>query len=185
MTEIARQNGPSSSDLLWQVRVAVPFSYAASKNQIYTRGRAGHVALRRESRAKREEIILRIRESLRGRQLARNKVWIEILVQKPNHRGDAVNVVDLVCDALKSAVGIDDRWFCIRRLDWEVVKEDPQLFITIGQESNVDSQVCSSCGQIKALKEFNRNRRKERGVGRQCRQCQRMSRCLARKGNGR
>jgi hypothetical protein len=169
---------PDAPDLLWMVRVAVPFSYAASKNHIYALRRTGHVALRRESRAKRDEIILMIRNSLGGRRVAHNKVWIDILVQKPNHKGDAINVVDLVCDALKDALGVDDRWFCIRRLDWEVVKENPNIFIGIGQDSKLDCQVCSYCGQIKELKEFNASKYNHLGVGRECKECRRKGRRL-------
>lgn len=165
-------------DLLWQVRIAVPFSYAASKNHIYAMRRTGHVALRRESRTKREEIGRRIRDALKGRPVAHNKVWIDILVQKPNHRGDAVNVVDLVCDALKKAVDVDDRWFCIRRLDWEIAKDDPMLFIGVGQDTDTDCQVCSYCGQIKELSEFNRSKGNRLGVGRECKQCRREGRQL-------
>lgn len=192
-TELAREAGaktnqeakqsiawydPDGPELLWQVRVAIPFSYAASKNHIYALRRAGHVALRRESRAIRNEIVHAIRNSLRQRRVAHNKLWIDILVQKPNHRGDAVNVIDLVCDALTSAVGVDDRWFCIRRLDWEIVKENPTLFIGVGQDSDLDCQVCSYCGQIKELKEFNANKRNRLGVGRECKQCRREGRRL-------
>ncbi len=165
-------------ELLWQVRVAIPFSYAASKNHIYALRRAGHVALRRESRAKRSEIVLLIRNALRGRRVAHNKVWIDLLVQKPNHRGDAINVIDLVCDAIKDALAVDDRWFCIRRLDWEIAKESPKLFIGIGQDSDQDSQVCSYCGQIRGLTEFNASKYGRLGVGRECKQCRREGRRL-------
>jgi len=165
--------------LLWQVRVAIPFSYAASKNHIYALRRAGHVCLRRESRAKRDEIVLLLRAALQGRRVAHNKVWIDILAQKPNHRGGAVNVLDLVCDAVKEALTIDDRWFCIRRLDWEIAKDTPHLFIGIGQESDEDAQVCSYCGMIKPLSDFNANRRLPLGVGRECRECRREGRRMA------
>ncbi len=167
------QEGPN---LLWFTRVAIPFSYAASKNHIYAHRRTGHIALRRESRAKRDEIVCLIRDGLKGHHVAHNKVWIDILVQKPNHRGDAVNVVDLVCDALTKALGVDDRWFCIRRLDWEVVKESPMLFIGIGQDTNADCMVCSYCGQIKELGEFNKRKSGHLGVGRECKQCLREGR---------
>lgn len=111
-----------------------------------------------------------------------NKVWIDILVQKPDHRGDAVNVIDLVCDALKDALPVDDRWFCIRRLDWEIAKENPRLFIGIGQASDQDCQICSYCGQIKELEAFNRSRSRPLGVGRECKDCRRAGRLLARHG---
>lgn len=160
------------------LRVKVPFTYAASKNHIYARRASGHVFLRTESRAKRTEISASIRDGLRGRKVAHNKVWIDILVQKPNHYGDAINVIDLVCDAIKDAIPVDDRWFCIRRLDWEIVKDDPQLIIGIGQATKEDAQVCSYCGQIKPLDAFTRDKGRPLGVGRECRDCRRNGRLL-------
>jgi hypothetical protein len=173
-------NAQDDPPLLWWARVAVPFSYAVSKNHIYSLRTAGHVVLRREARDARRVIALLVKESLAGRRVAHNKVWIDILVQKPDHKGDAVNVVDVVCDALKDALPVDDRWFCIRRLDWEIVKEDPRLFIGIGQASDRDCQICSYCGQIKELAAFNRSRSRPLGVGRECKDCRRNGRVLAR-----
>jgi hypothetical protein len=175
---------PEGPELLWHVRVAVPFSYAASKNHIYTLRRSGHIALRRESRQIRQAITAALRAGLHCMPIVHNKVWIDILVQKPNHKGDAVNVVDLVCDAVKDAMDrVDDRWFCIRRLDWEVVKKNPKLFVGVGQDRGEDCQVCSYCGQIKALPEFNVARNQPLGVGRECKACRRAGRVLANQEN--
>lgn len=168
-------------DLLWNLRVAVPFTYAASKNHIYTMTRNGHVALRRESRQIRQSITSHLKSGIHCIRVAHNKVWIDILVQKPDHKGDAVNVVDLVCDAVKAAVGVDDRWFSIRRLDWEIVKENPRLFVGIGQDTDVDCTICSYCGQIKPFSQFNQNKRNPLGIGRECRDCRRMGRVLAKR----
>jgi hypothetical protein len=173
-------DGFSGPDLLWQVGIAVPFSYAASKNHIYAMRSRGHVALRSESRALRDEMTLRLRSALAGRRVAHNKLWIDILVQKPDHRGDAVNVVDLVCDAVKAAVTVDDRWFSLRRLDWEIVKDRPQLFLKVGQETDQDCQVCSHCGQIRSIAEFTKRRQTRLGIDRVCRMCRRQGRSLAR-----
>lgn len=167
--------------LLWKVTADVPFSYAVSKNHIYTMRRTGHVALRREARVIRSDIIFAIKRALNGIRVVHNKVWIDILVQKPDHKGDAVNVVDLVCDAVKEAVGVDDRWFAIRRLDWEIVKNNPRLILGVGQDSTVDSQVCSYCGQIKPFSQFNQNKRNPLGIGRECRECRRHGRVLAKR----
>ncbi len=159
-------------DLKWLVRFRVPFSYAASKNHIYAMSRSGHVTLRRESRAMRAMIAEATRSAIGDTRVANNKVWLDIFVQKPNHKGDAVNVVDLVCDAIKDAIPVDDRWYCIRRLDWEVVKGDTgMMFIGIGQDTDVDVQVCSSCGRILPLTEFTKNVRNKHGVTRNCRDC--------------
>lgn len=171
---------PEAPNLAWMVRLAAPFTYATSKNHIYALRRSGHVALRRESAHAKAAISQRIREAFRGRRVAHNKVWIDLLVQKPDHRGDAINVVDLVCDAIKDAIGVDDRWFCIRRLDWEIAKSDPMLYIGIGQESEHDAQVCSHCGVIKPLIAFTRRAKSKLGVGRACRECLRAGRMHAR-----
>lgn len=167
-------------ELLWLVRAGVPFSYAASKNHIYALCRAGHLRLRRESRQMRAAIVSALRTGLHCAPIVHNRVWIDILVQKPNHKGDAVNVVDLVCDAVKEAVGVDDRWFCIRRLDWEIVKDNPRLFVGVGQDSDVSCQICSYCGQIKPFSEFNRSKHNRLGIGRECRECRRNGRVLGR-----
>lgn len=171
---------PLGPDLLWNCRVAVPFTYAASKNHIYTMRRTGHIALRREARQIRQAITSALLRGLHCIRVAHNKVWLDILVQKPNHKGDAVNVLDLVCDATKEAVGIDDRWFSIRRLDWEIVKRNPRLFVGVGQDSDVDCQVCSYCGQIKPFAEFGRRQRNRFGIGRECRECRSRGRQIAR-----
>lgn len=170
-------------DLLWMVRAAVPFSYAASKNHIYALRRTGHLALRRESRQIREAIAGKLQQGLHCMPIVHNKVWIDILVQKPNHRGDAVNVVDLVCDAVKDAMPVDDRWFCLRRLDWEVVKHNPRLIVGVGQASDQDCQVCSYCGGVKPLSEFNISKKSRLGVGRECKACRRLGRRLAKRSN--
>ncbi len=165
-----------SPDLLWLVRIAVPFQYAASKNAIYTTRRNGHVALRRESRAIRDEITLRIKNALIDQPVAHNRLWLDIYVQKPNHRGDAINVLDLVCDAVKDAVPVDDRWFAIRQLNWEVAKNDPMIFVGIGQDTTEDAQVCSYCGMILPFSSFRKSSHSKIGVGRECKDCLRIKR---------
>lgn len=125
----------------WHVRFAVPFTYAASKNHIYTTRGLGHVALRRESRATRDNIEQQTQQAVRGMNVVQAKVYLDLLVQKPDHRGDAVNMVDLVCDGVKRGLGVDDRWFCIRRLDWQIVKEMPHLVIGIAQTATEHHQV--------------------------------------------
>lgn len=168
-------------DLVWLVRFSVPFSYAVSKNHIYTKRAKGHVALRRESRILRDTIAEEARAAVQGRAIHKHKVWLDIFVQKPNHRGDAVNVVDLVCDGVKAGLGLDDRWFSVRGIDWQVAKTDPRLFIGIGQEAVVDSQVCSSCGRILPLAAFNKNVGNLHGVTRNCKECRSVGRLLSRK----
>lgn len=158
-------------DLAWQVRLSVPFSWSGSKNHMFTKRAYGHIALRGESKAFRDAISHAVKVALRGQKVVQNKVWLDIFVQKPNQRGDATNFIDLVCDAVKVAIGVDDRWFSIRRLDWQIAKDNPQIFIGIGQEAVIDAQACSSCGRVLALDQFQQNRALKAGVSRNCREC--------------
>lgn len=59
-------NAQDDPPLLWLARVAVPFSYAVSKNHIYSLRAAGHVALRREARDARRAIALLVRGGWQG-----------------------------------------------------------------------------------------------------------------------
>lgn len=157
--------------LKWIVRFMVPFSYAASKNHIFTLRNTGHLELRGESNKLLKLIADKTRRAVAGEMVVRAKVWIDLLVQKSNHKGDAINVIELVCDGIKEGLGVDDRWFCIRRLDWQIVKTDPQIIIGIGQESSTDRHVCSYCGRVLKLSRFTKDSDAVMGVGRECRKC--------------
>lgn len=172
---------PVTSDpsLMWVTRISVPFDYGFSKNAIWSMGGNNHVYLRKRSKQLRDALCLKLKASLAkpgSPTVVTGKVWVDILVQKPNHRGDAVNVIDSVCDALKEAIGIDDRWFGIRKLDWEIVKENPMLFVGIGQESNIPQRACSYCGLIKSINDnFPVRKHGPDGYGRICRACETIS----------
>lgn len=151
------------------VRVAVPFDYAASKNAVWRHGRGGHVFARAESVAFRAGLAEALRAS--DARWFQGKLWIDIYVEKSNHRGDAINALDVVCDAVKDATGVDDRWYSILRLDWSIVKENPRIYVGVRQSVIEHHQVCSHCGRALTLEHFHKNRGTNLGVGRQCRDC--------------
>ena len=76
-----------------------------------------------------------------------------------------------MCDAIKKAIKIDDRWFCIRRLDWEIIKTNPKLYVGVGQTSNEDVRICSYCGRILPLDRFIKDNKNRLGVRRECNEC--------------
>lgn len=159
-------------ELAWLARVAIPFDSAASKNFIYGFRQGGHVRLREQAKAYRDLIGYRIKGALINQPIVHNKVWLDIYIQKPSHNADAVNFVDTICDAVKRVISVDDRWFSIRRLDWQVVKTEPKIFIGIGQEVGAeDVQICSSCGRALAFAAFNKKRANKNGLSRNCREC--------------
>lgn len=157
--------------LAWFVRVAVPFSYRMSKNAIWSNSGRGHVFLRAEARSHRHALSASIRAAMGDREIKQNRVWLDVLVEKPDHKGDAVNVVDLVCDAAKDAIGLDDRWFSIRRLDWSVVKKEPRLFVGLGQEAVEDVIVCGYCGRMLPVERFSKHAGNPLGRARVCQEC--------------
>jgi hypothetical protein len=143
------------------IRLAIPFNYALSKNAIWRFGGPGHVYMRKEIRSTRDHISAMIRSSINksGILFFTGKLWIDLFIQKPNHKSDAINMLDCICDAIKDALDIDDRWFAIRRLDWEIVKVDPVIYIGIGQEIAEDQRICAVCGRQISLTMFPRDRR--------------------------
>jgi Holliday junction resolvase RusA-like endonuclease len=159
-------------DWAWKATTWVPFTYGLSKNAVWSMaGGGGHMFMRKKAAAARAEITTAVKRAMAGRQAVEAKVYIEIFVQKSNQRGDAINVVDVVCDGIKDALGIDDRWFCIRGLDWEVVKANPRIFIGVSQEAEEHHRVCSYCGAIKPHSEFGKNKAVAHGVSRMCKTC--------------
>lgn len=166
-------------DLAWAVRLSIPFDYAISKNHTWTTTKRGHVFLRDEHRRMRDSIIWEFKQALAGQVVKQNRLWIDLLVQKSDHRGDAVNVLDGICDALKVATGLDDRWYSVRRLDWEVCKDSPMIYIGLGQEDVDDAQVCCYCGRLLPYSAFGRNRSRKCGCSRECLECRRVAAKLA------
>lgn len=169
-------DAPIWPHLNWKVSIKVPFSWRGSKNAIWAMRSAGHVALRREAKEYRDAIILSLQNALRDINVRQNKLWLDIFVEKNNHKGDAVNFVDLICDAVKVATQLDDRWFSIRHLDWSIVKHEPNLIISIGQEEIGDVQPCSYCGRLLAFDSFTKSRSSRNGISRICRSCSRVAR---------
>lgn len=159
--------------LEWIVGITFPFSYSLSKNAIWSFGKGGHVFLRKKSKSAREEITLILREALSKSkvQIVQNKLWISLFVEKPNAKGDAVNVIDLVCDAIKDASNLDDRWYSIKRLDWTINKIDPKVHLTIGQENSVQIQACSNCGRLLSFDNFGSHKGNRFGLSRICKGC--------------
>ncbi len=166
------QAEPFIPDDGWAVRFKFPFSPASSKNNVWSLARgSGHVFKRKQSREYQDAVAHKVRSVIRGQKIYQNKIWIDIFVQKPNHKSDAINVVDVICDGLKIGLGVDDRWFCIRQVDWEIAKNDPQIFVGIYQRDAFDAQPCSHCGRVMSLDKFGPNKSTKNGFHRICRDC--------------
>lgn len=157
------------------VKIQVAYSGSYSKNVILGRGSLGRrYYMKREAKDLKKDIHWLIKNELLKDKInfVEDKVWVDIFVQKPNAgAGDAINVIDLICDAISEAIGIDDRWFSIKGLDWEVKKENPKIFIEFGQADNIPKKICSYCGRILPKTRFNKNKSQKDGYSRVCKEC--------------
>lgn len=146
-------------DMVRSQSIRIPFDRDLSKNAIYSVGRGGHVFLRQRQRALREAIAWSLKETPNREPWPQRKTYLDILVQKPHHKFDAINVIDGICDALKAGIGVDDKWFAIRRLDWLIVKGKPEILIAISQDGTEPQTACSSCGRVLDDKYFTGHKR--------------------------
>lgn len=175
MSEIVGRVVPEMCQIL---RFSIPYTTHLLKNHVLTMSRRGgrnFVFLRKETRTAQEYISWTVRAA--GLKWKHNKVWIDIYSEKPDHKsGDAINLVDRICDAIKVAIEVDDRWFCIRYVDWTIKKQDPKIYIGISQEDCEDSQVCRFCGGILSFEEFSISRYALHGRSRSCKKCEKQKR---------
>lgn len=164
------EDGPDLSRIC---RIAIPFDVALSKNAMWSMARGSNYVFashkHKQLRASIEGLF--VKAVVEQGRFFHGKVWLDILVQKPSHRVDAVNMLDGICDAVKEAIGIDDNWFAIRRLDWQIVKENPMIYIGIGQEILEDHQACSYCGGILPLPMFGARKHGKMGRSTVCLVC--------------
>ena len=102
-------------------------------------------------------------------------LYLGIHVDKPDHRTDALNALDLVADAIQDGLKLDDRWFVLSALTWGVSPGFPMIYAGIGQDESPDVAVCGRCGSLKGLGEF-LAKTGAQGVCKPCRTAQRVER---------
>jgi len=173
---------PNASRLVWKedndkyplyAKFVVPWDSNYSKNRRFGFNRAGGVFKKKEVSDLERNIITELK--LTNFKWRVNKVYLDIMVEKPSMRSDAINVLDTIADAIKKGIGLDDNWFSVERLDWSINKTNPKIWIAIGQR-NEDRYPCSSCGQFKEFDLFSKSRNSTYGISTMCLECQKYSR---------
>ncbi len=157
--------------------IEFPYSAAASKNSLRGKGGTGTSRSGKKSwvymRPAAKALMQNIHEQLAGSgPWYQNKVWLDIFVTMPSRSSDAINVLELVADGVKTGIGVDDKWFSIRRLDWDINKHDPLVTVLVSQVDEWDGQVCSSCNKLKpATTEHFAKGQNTLGLRHTCKQC--------------
>ena len=85
--------------------------------------------------AKRARLFLagQLLKASQGLTFEKGKIFIHIYAFKPDHRSDAINVIDSIADVIKTVIGVDDRWFALAGVDYQVEKSRPRIVITVAQ----------------------------------------------------
>ena len=63
-----------------------------------------------------------------------NEIVISYTAYKPTHNGDTFNLLDGLADAVKSVIGIDDRYFACNGIYTVIDKKKPRIELSITQE---------------------------------------------------
>lgn len=135
----------------WSVRVELPVEEWSgwSKNRVWRKQR-GRIVRGSEGALVRSRLGGAVGAELARQRVtpARSVLWVRIHVAKPNHLGDAINVVDQVADAIEDATRLDDRWTELRGVTWSIEPARPRVIVELGQDQPWDLVACSSCGQL-------------------------------------
>lgn len=163
---------PWVPDLEWHAWVRYPVSdwSSWSKNRV-NRVYNGRVVPARGARTTRDTLAHLVRGATRGVTVAHNRLWLMVHVAKPSHRADAVNVLDMVSDAVQDATGLDDRWYQAV-VTWSLYPLVPHVVLLLGQESAQDVLACGRCGRELPPASFTKSRRGRLGRSGTCRECQ-------------
>lgn len=114
--------------------ICLPTDFSASKNKMFHRGnrRLGYT---KEAKKFKDDVTLLCRAAMRDcREVEpKRKVWLSIHVEMSKHLGDAANFVEIIQDGVRDAIGVDDRYFSLWRLDWSIAKFQPNIYIGVAQ----------------------------------------------------
>ena len=114
----------------FKISCVVPFDKRLSKNAQKTPFK-GRMILTADARSSSTALVESLRRCITGRP-RKVKTLVSIRVMKPDHRMDAVNFVDVVCDCIQKASGLNDRFYSLA-VDWEIDKSNPRIEIEVGQ----------------------------------------------------
>lgn len=112
--------------------VTCTYSPALSKNQRIKKGRRG-IYISQKAKAAEAQLHRELTKGLKDVRLDETKVYLDIRVHKTRTNTDAINFLDAIADVLKVVIKIDDRWFCIKSLDWVLAPKDPKIILKIYQ----------------------------------------------------
>jgi hypothetical protein len=114
------------------IEIQIPYTSGLGKNKKVGFAK-GHYYTKKEYRDACKSLSDIVWGKSRGQKWLKDKIWVEIFLQKERNNSDVCNFVDGIADAIKTGLGVDDQWYSFK-LDWEYEKGvSPYILITIIQ----------------------------------------------------
>lgn len=132
------------------IKLVLAFTRDFSKNKMVVWN--GRIMRKRETNDAKEQLTWEVAAT--NHTFYQGKVWLDICIYQPTHTGDALNYLDVMADAVADAIGVDDRWFSVRRIDWQIDKADPRIVLVVTQCVTEHHAICQTCGAQTPVKNF-------------------------------
>ena len=158
---------------MWSEIISVPCDYGWSKNKMWVARRGTYARrLSKEASMRKSALARSIKETIHRKEIhvVNGPLWFSIHAELPNHKGDAINFVDLVADSIEEGTGLNDRWYSIRGVTWEVKPSFGLMHVSFGQDSDENVQVCGACGEVLPFHNFGNGKNKF-SLATTCREC--------------
>lgn len=122
--------------MMRQMQLSYAYDTRLLKNRAKTirgRGAKKFICLSNEYRRAKQELASALQIARGGMHFREKfKTHVEILVVRPDMRADPANFIDGICDAIKTVIGVDDRYYSLE-VDYELDRDKPRIDITISQ----------------------------------------------------
>lgn len=154
------------------IEIHTPYTTLLSKNARLKRGAGRRLYINSDALAAKENVEKQLRDA--GGEWFDGPVWLALHVEKPRNSIDAINFVDTIADAASKAIGINDRWFSLGAVTWELCTRDPHITVRLWQETDEHLRYCMTCHRLLPLSEYQKLKSDLLGHQRRCRECHRL-----------
>ena len=137
------------SDIKWTIFTTLPYDSYLSKNRSIKINKQGLIYKDPKHKKIQEDIYWILKGLTHKNGYSKcptdgHKILLKIHFYKPRVNCDAVNILYGLCDAIKKAIDVDDKWFSIHGLDWSIDKKNPRIDLMIGydiKEVNINGKI--------------------------------------------
>lgn len=111
----------------------IPYDPHLSKNKRYAFYKSKHKSPEHKN-AQKMVTLSYLKEARFFKAPKKGKFWVGYTWYRESMRGDAINFLNPICDAIKTCLDFDDNYFCVSFIEWEIDKKKPRIEIEIKYE---------------------------------------------------